>query len=128
MKFEHALLIDDNEIDNYITKVIIQHLNIAKKISGTDSAIEALKYLETLLNKPEEFPDVIFLDISMPEMDGFGFLEEYSKFPEHVTANTSVFMLTSSNDPKDIERATQNPVVKKYFTKPLTESNLIELK
>lgn len=128
MKLKHVLLIDDNEIDNYISKIMITRKNLTEKISVAASAIEALDYLETLLNKPEEFPDVIFLDINMPQMDGFGFLEEYSKFPEHVTANGSVYMLTSSSDPNDIERATQNPMVKKYFSKPLTESVLNELK
>ncbi|MEI7802812.1 MAG: response regulator [Bacteroidota bacterium] len=128
MKLKHVLLIDDNEIDNYISKIMITRKNLTEKISVAASAIEALEYLETLLNKPEEFPDVIFLDINMPQMDGFGFLEEYSKFPEHVTANVSVYMLTSSSDPNDIERATQNPMVKKYFSKPLTESVLNELK
>ncbi len=128
MKSKHVLLIDDNEIDNYISKIMIKRKNITEKISVAASAIEALEYLETLLNKPEEFPDVIFLDINMPQMDGFGFLEEYLKFPEHVTANVSVYMLTSSSDPNDIERATQNPMVKKYFSKPLTESVLNELK
>ena len=128
MKLKHVLLIDDNEIDNYISKIMITRKNLTEKISVAASAIEALDYLETLLNKPEEFPDVIFLDINMPQMDGFGFLEEYSKFPEHVTANVSVYMLTSSSDPNDIERATQNPMVKKYFSKPLTESVLNELK
>lgn len=128
MKLKHVLLIDDNEIDNYISKIMINRKNLTEKISVAASAIEALDYLETLLNKLEEFPDVIFLDINMPQMDGFGFLEEYSKFPEHVTANVSVYMLTSSSDPNDIERATQNPMVKKYFSKPLTESVLNELK
>jgi response regulator of citrate/malate metabolism len=62
----------------------------------------------------------------MYEMDGFGFLDEYSKFQDIVNG-TSIFMLTSSNDPNDIERALKYPVVKKYFVKPLTKDILNQL-
>jgi CheY-like chemotaxis protein len=58
----------------------------------------------------------------MPEMDGFGFLDEYSKFPEDING-TSIFMLTSSDDPNDIERALKYPC-EKYFVKPLTKDIL----
>lgn len=125
---KHVLLIDDNEIDNYISKVIITNCKITEKISVKISAIDALQYLSTLQYNPEEFPDIIFLDINMPVMDGFGFLDEYSKFPEAITRGASVFMLTSSDNPNDIKCATENPLVKKYFIKPLTCSILNELK
>lgn len=124
---KHVLLIDDNTIDNYIAKTIISKRGIAAKISVMISAIEALKYLETLKNNPEEFPDTIFLDIQMPEMDGFGFLEEFKVFPENIIAKTAIFMLTSSSDPEDIKRSSEYAVVKKYFSKPLNESILNEV-
>jgi len=119
MKLKHVLLIDDNPIDNYLSEEIIASQKITEKISVMDSAPKALEYLRKLQNNREAFPDVIFLDIRMPVMDGFGFLEEYSKFPHDVIAKASVFMLTSSDDPNDIKRVTQNPLIKNYFTKPL---------
>jgi CheY-like chemotaxis protein len=54
----------------------------------------------------------------MPDMDGFGFLDEFSKFHEDIVTRTSIYMLTSSNDPNEIERALKYPVKKKYFVKP----------
>jgi CheY-like chemotaxis protein len=125
MKFKHALLIDDNEIDNYITKSVITKSNIAGKITDITSSMEALEYLKSLSNSAE-FPDAIFLDIRMPEMDGFDFLDAYIKlFETH--KHCQVFMLSSSTDQMDIERALLYPVVKKYLNKPLKLSVLENL-
>jgi len=123
---KHVLLIDDNAIDNYISKAIISKRKIAEKITVMISAIDSLSYLQSLT--AEEFPDTIFLDIRMPEMDGFGFLEVFTTLPEDITANTSIFMLTSSSDPADIERSQQYGAVKKYFSKPMSDEILDELK
>jgi CheY-like chemotaxis protein len=127
IKMKNIVLIDDNEMDNYISEYIIKASNIAEKINVFDSPIEALEYLAMLQSNQEKFPDAIFLDINMPDMDGFGFLDEYSKFPEGIINKTSVFMLTSSNDSNDISRALKYLVVKKYFVKPLTKDILNQL-
>jgi len=124
---KHVLLIDDNEIDNYIAKHIISKSNMAQKISTQSSAIDALKFLGTLKNDHGEFPDNIFLDIQMPEMDGFGFLEELKNFPEAIHDQCKVIMLTSSSDQQDIDRSFQYPFVKKFLNKPLTLSMLEDL-
>jgi CheY-like chemotaxis protein len=127
MKKKHVLLIDDNEIDNYVSKHVVSHSKMAEKISVKGSAIEALEYLETVKGNADEFPDFIFLDIRMPQMDGFGFLEEFIKFPEVINNQCSVAMLSSSSDQGDIDRAMQYPVVKKYLTKPLSIEKLESL-
>jgi CheY-like chemotaxis protein len=127
MNIKHVLLIDDNAIDNYIAKTVISKSGLVEKISVMISAIDALEYLELLKSNSEQFPDVIFLDIQMPEMDGFGFLEEFSEFPTNVTNKSVVFMLTSSSDPADINRSTEYPAVKKYFSKPMTENIIKEV-
>lgn len=120
MKKQHVLLIDDNEVDNYISKYIFTKSQMAEKITIKSSAIEALKLLEELKGNSAEFPDLIFLDIRMPLMDGFQFLDEFMKFDEALKNHCSVIMLTSSSDQEDIKKALQYTVVKKYLTKPLT--------
>jgi CheY-like chemotaxis protein len=127
MKTKNVLLIDDNDMDNYISKYIVTASKIAEKINIFTSPIEALAYLATLKSNCEKFPDFIFLDIRMPDMDGFGFLDEYSKFPEDIIMKSSVFMLTSSDHASDVNRALNYPVVKKFLVKPLTKDILNEL-
>lgn len=124
---KHVLLIDDNEIDNYIAKHIITKSKIAQKINVHNSAIDALEFLETLKNNPEGFPDIIFLDIQMPEMNGFGFLEAFNKYPKTIHNQCKVIMLSSSGHPQDINRALQYPFVKKFLTKPLLLSMVEDL-
>ncbi|MGL2967177.1 response regulator [Flavobacterium sp. XGLA_31] len=119
MKTNHVLLIDDNEIDNFISNHVIQKTKIAEKITVKGSAVEALEYLEAVKDDSDAFPDLIFLDIAMPIMDGFGFLEEIGKFPKPQEKKCVVVMLSSSNNRNDIARAMDFDVVIDFFTKPL---------
>lgn len=119
MKVKHVLLIDDNDIDNYVNNHIITKSKIAEKITVKKSAIAALEYLKSIEENTIEFPGLIFLDISMPIMDGFGFLEEIIKFPQTVEKQCAVVMLSSSDNPNDIKRAMNFEVVMDFFTKPL---------
>lgn len=124
MKTNHILLIDDNDIDNYINNHIIKENKITEKISIKKSAIDALSFLETIKDDYAAFPDLIFLDISMPRMDGFGFLEEFIKLPKPSEKKCSVIMLTSSNNPEDRAKAMNYDVVIDYFIKPLNDAML----
>jgi CheY-like chemotaxis protein len=127
-KLNHVMLIDDSDIDNYVNEKVLRNNKIGEIIVTKKSAEEALEYLGELKNSPEEFPDIIFLDIRMPVMDGFGFLERFDLLPENVKKKCKIFMLSSSNDPADVERANKNPYVIKYFTKPLKDDMLSFLK
>ena len=84
----------------------------------------ALRFLDGIRNAPEQIPDYIFLDIRMPEMDGFGFLEEYLLLPNALKEHCIIFMLTSSGDQKDVEKAAQYSYVKKFLRKPLDQAIL----
>ncbi len=117
--FKKILIIEDNETDRYIAKRMIQKYHFSEETIIKESAPKALEYLLSIFNIPESMPQLIFLDIRMPEMDGFGFLEEYAKFPVTIKTNCVILMLSSSLNEDDYRLAESSPYVKRFLNKPL---------
>jgi CheY-like chemotaxis protein len=122
------MLVDDNETDNFISKRIIELANYADKIIIKNSGKLALEYLEQEKNNPENLPDLIFLDINMPVVDGFVFLYEFEQLSETVKQKCKIAILSSSDSKNDIERVINNEFVVRFVTKPLTVEVLEDLK
>lgn len=121
------MLIDDNEIDLKINSKVIELSNIFENILICHSAEEALSYLSNHINSQEHLPDFILLDIQMPEMNGFEFLEMYKNFPSEFLAHCKLVILSSTLDFGDIKKAEANPLVLKLLKKPLYSTELKEL-
>lgn len=117
--FKKILVIDDNPTDRYIAKRMAEKYHFAEEIILQESALEALDYIKTLENTPELLPQFIFLDINMPGMNGYEFLEEYAKLSETIKANCIILMITTSIHPDDFKRAENNPSVFRFLNKPL---------
>ena len=129
-KYKAVMLIDDNEIDNLINQKMLEASNIAETIfmhTGAKGALEFLKNIEKLSTNGVGLPEVIFLDIDMPLMDGFQFLDEFEKLSDYIKNNISIIMLTSSINPQDLSKAKKSAFVKKYINKPLTQDALEKL-
>ncbi|MFX0556085.1 response regulator [Maribacter sp. CXY002] len=124
MAQKKILLIDDSEIDNFINKAVLSKSDFISEIFVRSSGKEALEFLKELVDIPDSFPDFIFLDIRMPIMDGFQFMEEYSKLPLEVKNRCKVYILSSSIDPLDIERAKNCVDVENHLTKPLAHHSI----
>lgn len=118
------MLIDEDEIDNIINQKIIESNNFSEKVMVFQTGTEALDFLRTNARIAENLPDLIFLDINMPIMDGFQFLEEFEKLDTPILDKSKIIMLSSSISPRDIDRAASNRFVKKYLNKPLNSRYL----
>lgn len=122
-KIKNILLIDDN-IFNFLNKKIIEKNFSAQSVKSYVNPVKALDALKSISSGADIFPDVIFLDINMPRMDGWEFLDEFEKLPEDILKQCSVYILTSSIDPSDIEKSRSYRSVKDFISKPLTKEIL----
>jgi len=123
-----VMLVDDNDTDNFISKRIIEITGFSKRVEVKNSGRLALDYLKANQNNPEELPNIIFLDINMPIVDGFVFLYEFEKFNDLIRNKCKVIILSSSDNKRDIDKIVNNDYVIKFITKPLTETSLEEIK
>src|SRR5438105_4948459 len=99
-----VMLVDDNDTDNFIHKRVIELTGFSKNIIVKNSGKSALEYIETHKSNIPQLPDVIFLDINMPIVDGFVFLFEYENFSEEVKQKCKIAILSSSDNKRDIDR------------------------
>jgi CheY-like chemotaxis protein len=121
------LLVDDNEVNNMLHERLIEIADFGKNIVVKNNALEALDYLNSILNQAELTPDIIFLDIRMPIMDGFGFLDEFQKLSDSIKTKSKVILLSSTLDPEDNARAAKYPEVIKMLLKPLSVDQLASI-
>jgi CheY-like chemotaxis protein len=123
-KLKEVLLIDDSEADLLFTQIMVEAAGIAERVLPYDTAPDALAYLQ----RPEGHEvDLILLDINMPEMNGFEFLEAYEKLHRSQQARAVVVMLTSSPDPTDRQRSFAFGCVKHYLVKPIDRAEAVHL-
>ena len=121
-----VLVIDDDEINNFTIEAMLERTDFVNAYEIQDSGWGALSYLKTA-DEQKAFPNLIFVDINMPEMDGYEFLERYehSFWSQH--KDTRVYMLSSSISESDKEKALSYTCISEYITKPLSRDKLTAL-
>ena len=132
-KLNCILLVDDDMTTNFLNEELINDLKIAKEVHVAWNGQEALDYL----NKEGKFksskkntfpkPDIIFLDINMPLMDGFEFLKHFSQLPKKQIKDIQLVFLTTSDSAKDKQKAVNTDMDYKFMEKPLREQELLSL-
>jgi CheY-like chemotaxis protein len=130
-KLECILLIDDDEPTNYYNSLIIEEIGCADQVRIAQSGKKALEYLANSARATKQgescpAPDLIFLDINMPAMNGWEFLERYRKLKNHETRPVMV-MLTTSLFPEDVLKAKEAPEISCFESKPLTPETLYKI-
>jgi CheY-like chemotaxis protein len=126
-KLNCILLIDDDYATNLYHKMIIQEANCTHKIVVITCAIEALEYFKSPFDEENPRPNLVFLDINMPKMTGWEFMEEYKHLEYSQKAENIIVMLSTSSHPDDIQKAQDNPLIKEYRGKPLSEEIIHDL-
>lgn len=123
------IVIDDDPLNNTICR-----LTIKKALGGVDvrtftDATEGLKYIDTEYSAPDinNASTVLFLDINMPIMNGWEFLEQYECLNPNVKSNIKVYILSSSVDDRDIEKANSNKNIVRYLAKPITKETIMNI-
>jgi len=128
MKIEDNLcVIDDDPICVFGIKKTFKELAIPNHIVVYKNGLEAINGLKNLLWKGEKLPSLIFLDLNMPIMDGWDFLEEFTKIPNENRANVKIYVISSSIDPRDLLKAKAYSAVKNYFIKPITSNKIVKI-
>jgi CheY-like chemotaxis protein len=120
---KNILLVDDDHICNFLSKKALQQIGYVSEIYVALNGKEALGFFNEFEN-PHSLPDIILLDLNMPVMDGFGFLEAFKKLSIPEKENIKIIVVTSSNDPNDVARA-KTFGINQYLTKPINENALL---
>jgi len=123
-KIKSTCIIDDDPIFVYGTKRIMKELNFSDNIIVYENGQDAIDGLTKMTENGEDLPPVIFLDLNMPIMNGWEFLEDFVKIPNHNREKVTVYIISSSVDPRDLERIKNYKVVNNYILKPLSPEDL----
>ncbi len=122
------VIIDDDTINNMVCKAAIKAATGGTLAVCFNNPAEALKYFEDVyLALKKEHQTVLFLDLNMPEMTGWEWLEKFNDFPDKLKEKVIIYILSSSVNPSDIDLAHANKLVKDYVVKPLTKAKVTEL-
>ena len=122
-KLKLVLLIDDDEINNFLNKRLLEKYGIAEQVAIVTNGEEGLEFIAQRCRSGAGCPELILLDISMPVMDGFEFLKQYQRLNFKNKDKVNLIVLTTSSNPNDMERIA-NFNVTDYLTKPLNEGKV----
>ncbi len=127
-KLNSILLIDDDQINNFIVVSKLKSIALVENIHCVENGNEALAFIKNCIaNDQQNIPQLVFLDINMPVMDGWEFLSEFEKLDPAYLPKMHIYMVSSSVYNDDIERSKQYPSVKVFISKPLVKEKIEEI-
>lgn len=120
-------LIDDDEIFVFLTKKTILKVTDNVEVEVFSDGYQAITHLKEIADNREALPDVIFLDLNMPVMDGWEFLDEYKDIRESLARQTQLYIVSSSISPHEMERSNNIDAVSAFIIKPLVKERFLEI-
>lgn len=122
-----AIIVDDSKVDRFLSAAVIKSYAFAEKVESFSCVSDGLSYLKTLDMSSSSFPLVIFLDLNMPELDGFDFLDGFLKMPESFRKQCHIIMVSSTTSKTDLDRVTKYSAIRRFYSKPLSIKMLSEI-
>lgn len=123
---QHVMLVDDNATDRFIHKKLLSIYKIGSSIYEFSSGKAALEYFRENKSDTDKLPDLILLDVLMPEMGGFDFLFHLESMEDDLAKKPIVYMLSSTDDETDLRQSRSLPMVKRMLRKPFAPEALIK--
>lgn len=122
---KNILLVDDDDIFNFLNTKVLEASGVASEIHTANNGQQAIDLLNNYFSGTASLPDVILLDLNMPVMDGFGFLQAFKRLNLPRKERVTIIIVTSSEDPNDMARA-RDMGVTTYLTKPVSRERLLQ--
>jgi CheY-like chemotaxis protein len=120
-------IVDDDKIYTFLVKKTIEQTNLVGMIKVFDHGLDAINFLKKNADNPDTLPEIILLDLSMPVLDGWGFLEEYILLSPKLGRKIIIYIISSSISPYDIAKAKSISLVTDFIIKPISKEKLIEI-
>ncbi len=121
---ERVMILDDNDIDNFITQRVLNKSHFTKQVDICNSGVELLEYLKRNEHHLDKIPEVIFVDLNMPVIKGFVFLFEFNALSKALKDKCQIIVLSSLKEDLSVDKVLQNEFVADFIAKPLTASAL----
>lgn len=126
-KINTFCIVDDDDIYRFTTSLLLKKSDMVNNIIVFPNGLKAINFLKDEIGNIENIPDILFLDINMPVMDGWEFLEEYLLIRHKMPKSVVIYMVSSSVDEKDVLRAKSISELSGYLVKPISSQNLMEI-
>ena len=126
-KINTFCIVDDDDIYQFTTSLFLKKTDLVNKVIVFSNGLKAINFLKEEMENSENIPDILFLDVNMPVMDGWEFLEEYILIKPMMPKTIVIYMVTSSVDEKDVLRAKNISALSGYLVKPISSENIVEV-